>query len=181
MNIENRQKPLVIIVAVVLVLLVGDSFIRKPLMESWTNRSKRIADLKKEVDMDNRLIERRTSILARWNKMQTNALPADKSAAETKVLNALETWTRESDIRIERRQPQWRDEEDSTMLEFYIDATGGITSVRSFLFALERDLPKLALKIEQLDVSRRDNNGQQIALTLQLTGLVIGTPVNSPR
>jgi hypothetical protein len=173
MNIENRQKPLVIIVAVVLVLLVGDSFIRKPLMESWTNRSKRIADLKKEVDMDNRLIERRTSILARWNKMQTNALPADKSAAET--------WTRESDIRIERRQPQWRDEEDSTMLEFYIDATGGITSVRSFLFALERDLPKLALKIEQLDVSRRDNNGQQIALTLQLTGLVIGTPVNSPR
>ena len=181
MNIQNRQKPLVIVAAVALALLVGDSVIRKPLVESWKSRRDRIVKLRHDVDMDTRLLNQRTSITARWNKMQTNALPADKSEAESKVLNALETWTRESDIRIDRRQPQWREEEDSTIFELSIDATGGIVSIRNFLFAMERDLPKLALRIEQLDVSRRDNNGQQIALAMQLTGLVLGAPNNQSR
>ena len=182
MKIENRQKTLMIFAGVCLGLFAGNFIIYEPLMKNWEARSEKIQKLRKDVEENQRLLAQKDRILDRWERMKTNALPMDKSLAESKVLNAVDSWEQASSIKIERRQPQWKEDQDYTTLELNIDASGDMTSITRFLYNLERDLPKLALRIENMDIMSRDNNGQQLSLGLQLTGLVLnpeGTPTTA--
>src|SRR5262245_29566225 len=128
MKIENRQKTLMIFAGVCLGLFVGNFIIYEPLKKNWDTRAEKIRKLRQDVADNRRLYEQKDRILARWQRMQTNALPSDKSLAESKVLNALESWEQASRIKIERRQPQWKEDPEYTTLELNIDASGDMTS-----------------------------------------------------
>ena len=117
-------------------------------------------------------LQRGDRIRARWQSMSTNTLPDNVSGAENLVLRAFERWSDESRISISGIKPQWkRAGEDYMTLECRADAFGSIHALTRFLHSLEKD--PLALRVESVEITSRDETGQQLALAIQVSGLLL--------
>lgn len=172
MPIKNRQQMLIIVAGAAFVLLVGDHLVFSPLVSAWKSRSAEIADLRKQVTKGNDLLKRETVYRSRWENMSTNTLPFNTSLAEQQVLNAFDTWSHESSVSVNSISPQWRRDKDGYMtLECRVDAAGTISTLSRFLYALEKD--PMALRVESLELTSKDKEGSQLALGLQVSGLVL--------
>ena len=176
MNIKNRQQLLAIVAIAAVALLAGDKFVRGPLVASWKERSARISDLEKKVNQGSLLLGREETIRSRWDHMRTNMLPNNASEAENEVFRAFERWSMESRVSITSIIPQARRGADDsyTTLEFRADAFGSIQALTRFLYSVEQD--PLALKVEGMQITSRDNDGQQLGLALQVSGVLLGAP-----
>ena len=172
MQTKDRQKMLLIIAAVGLGLLLVDNLLISPLYASWTTRNKQIAALRQRLDQGRRLVNGRTSIVGRWDRIRTNSLPSDVSLAEGEMLKAVNRWAQDSGAKLESIKPQWRDSGDDYMtLECRADAIGDMPTLTRFLYELEKD--PMSLKVENIELSSRDNDGQQLTLGLQISGLLL--------
>ena len=172
MNIKNRQQLLSIAAIVVVALWAGDKLALSPLMQSWKQRATSITELTKSVRQGSLLVDRERSIRSRWDSMQTNTLPNETSVAENQVLKAFERWSQDSRISITSIKPQWKRTADDYMtLECRADAFGSIQAITRFLYDVEKD--PLALKVEAVEITTRDNDGQQLSLALQVSGLLL--------
>ena len=170
MPIKNRQQLLVIIAATAIVILLGDKLVVTPLLAGWRDRAKRITELTKQVSQGSVLLMREQTIRDRWDQMRTNTLPENVSTAENAVLRAFERWSQDSRISIASIKPQWkRAGEDFVTLECRADAFGTMPALTRFLYEIEKD--PLALRIEAVEITARDNDGQQLGLGLQVSGL----------
>jgi hypothetical protein len=171
-KIKNRQQLLGIAAVIGVAILVSDKLIITPLINGWKARSERIAELKKSVNQGNLLLLREQAIRNRWDSMRTNTLPDNISAAENEVLQAFERWSQDSRISISSIKPQWkRAGEDYMTLECRADAFGNMQTLTRFLYDVEKD--PLALKVDSVEITSRDNDGQQLSLALQVSGLLL--------
>lgn len=172
MKIKNRQQALAILAGVALALWLGDKLVLSPLIKSWKERSTRITQLRKSIDQGALLVDREQTIRHRWESMRTNTLPENVSAAENEVLQAFEHWSQVSQISIASIKPQWkRTGEDYMTLECRADAFGTLEALTRFLYNAEKD--PLALKVEALEITARDNDGRQLSLGLQVSALFL--------
>ena len=175
MEIRNRQQTLAIVAIAAVALLASDHLIFSPLKDHWKVRAERITELKKEVNQGALLLKREQTVRSRWDNMRTNTLPNNLSAAESEVLKAIDRWSEESRISISSRKPQWRrDSDDYMTFECRIDAVGSMSTLTRFLYEVEKD--PIALKVDSMDITARDNDGQQLALALQISGLLLNPP-----
>ena len=180
METKDRQKMLLITAAAGLALLVANSVILGPLQQGWASRNKEIATLKQSVDDGRNLLLRKDRLQSRWQGMQTNTLPNDQTSAGSALLKAVYRWGQDSGTSIDQVAPQWKSEEDPdtkntiTTMECHTDATGNMRSILRFLWDLESD--PTGLKVEDVVISSRDNDGQQLSLGIQMSGLVLGPP-----
>ena len=175
MQIKNRQRLLAIGAATGLALLIADKVVITPLIAGWKERSARIVELRKSVEKGTLLIGRDNQIRERWESMRTNTLPDDVSLAENEVLKAFERWSQDSRISVSSIKPQWKRAGDDFMtLECRADAFGSMQAVARFLYNVEKD--PLALKVESVEITSRDNDGQQLSLALQVSGLLLNPP-----
>ena len=172
MRIDNRQKVLAIAAISAVAVLAADRLLITPLTGLWKERTRRISELRVNLNQGTSLIAREQVIRGRWDKVRKSVLPTDASAAESKVLTAVERWTRVSGITFTSIKPQWKQNaDDYKTLECQVDATGDMESLTRFVYELERD--PLALRVEDLELSARDDNGQQLSLGVRFTGLVL--------
>jgi hypothetical protein len=175
MKIENRQHALAFLAAAGVALLVADKVILAPLISGWKQRSARIVELKKSITQGALVMQRESRIRERWQHMRSHTLPDDVSEAENEVLRAFERWSDDSRISVSSIKPQWkRAGEDYVTLECRADAFGSIQTLARFLYNVEKD--PLALKVETVEITSRDDNGQQLALSLQVSGLLLNPP-----
>ena len=162
MQIKNRQQMLAIVAAGGVALLVADRLVITPLKDAWKGRAARIVELRKAVTDGAQLRDREPMIRNRWNSMNTNTLPENVSAADR--------WSQDSRISIASIKPQWKMADDDYMTyECRADAFGSLQAITRFLYEIEKD--PMALKIESVEINARDNNGQQLSLGLQVSGL----------
>jgi hypothetical protein len=146
-----------------------------PLVKSWKARTTRIADLRKSVTQGKTLVDRDQSIRSRWTQMRTNTLSTEISVAESQMLNAFDRWSRESGVVVTQIRPQWKRATDEyNTLECRADLSGSLSSLTRFLYLMERD--SLAVKLDSIELTTRDNSGQQINLGLQISGLQLAPP-----
>jgi len=177
MNIdpEKRQKLLLILALTGVGLLAGDRLVVSPLIKSWTARSENIAQLKKDIAKGRQLLERRDAVRSRWQEMKTNALPSEVSAAEGRVLDAFDRWSRAASVNITSVKPQWKQSEDGYMtFECHVDAGGSLSTLTRFLHEVDR--APLALRVETVEMAARDNDASQISLGLHVSGLLLNAP-----
>lgn len=174
MEIKDRQKLLLIVAGAGLFLLVADSLVIKPLTASWNERGRRVAELKKSVSDGQQLLKSKQRIEGRWEDMKTNTLSTDVSLAQSGLLKAFERWEQHSRVKIDRIAPQWKTGEEYTTLECRADASGSMDALLQFLYDVEKD--PMALKLEIVEITSRDSDGQQLALGLQLSGLILTPP-----
>lgn len=171
-QMTSRQQRLAIAALLGVALLAGDRLLLTPLTNSWKARAERIAQLKRSVTQGTFLIEREERIRARWNEMRTNTLDQQISVAESQVLKAFDRWSRDSGVSISSLRPQWkRGAEGYVTLECRADASGSLSTLTRFLYLAETD--PLALKLDVVELTARDTDGQQLTLGLQVSGLVL--------
>ena len=174
MNMNKRQQLLAIVAIAVVAIWAGDRLIFTPLTQLWKTRRTQIADLRKSVTQGSLLLDRKRSIRARWDIMRTNTLPTENSVAEDQVLKAFDRWSQDSRISVTSIKPQWKhNADDFATLECRVDAFGSLPNITRFLYDVEKD--PMALKVDSLEITTRDNDGQQLSLALQVSGLVLTT------
>jgi len=174
LNLRNRQQMLTIFALVVVALWAGDKLLLTPLTKSWRERNLRIADLRKAISQGSQLLERERTIRERWETMRTNTLPKEVSQAEGAVLKAFDRWSEDSRISITSIQRQRKQNADDYMtVEFRVDGFGSLATITRFLYEIEKD--PIALKVDQVTLSARDNEGSQLTLGLQVSGLLLNT------
>jgi hypothetical protein len=176
MQIKNRQQMLIIGAIAAVSLFAGDRLVLSPLLKAWSVRATRIADLHKNIDRANAMMQREQlpnqSIRSRWEQMSRNTLPNNNSTAEQQVFKAVDLWAQNSGVAISAITPQWKhDSEDYMTFECRVDAAGDLGKLSRFLYSVERD--PMALKLELVELGARDKEGQQLSLGLQLSGLVL--------
>lgn len=172
MQIKNRQQILIAVAIAVVALFALDKLVISPLTKAWQDRSKAIAELRNRVANGRSLVGRERGLRNHWTEMQTNSLPANRSLAEQKVLDAFNRWAQDSRINITSVSPQWRDQEDYTTLQCRVEGSGSLERITQFLHKMEKD--SMALRLETVELSSRDTEGQQISLAMQVSGLVLG-------
>lgn len=171
MNSKNRQQLLAVLTIVVVGLFVADKVVFTPLAEGWKKRGEDIAQLRKSIRSGELLLDREASTQQRWNEMRKNTLPSDTSHAEQQLLKAFDQWSEVSRVSVSSIKPQWKRgaTDDYSVLECRVDAAGNLAALARFVYEVERS--PMALKIEMVEFSARDNDGQQIALGLLVSGL----------
>jgi len=171
MNINKRQQVLAIAAAAIVGAFVLDKLVITPLTKSWKERSTTIADLRKSIAQGKSTLDREQITRRRWNEMRKNTLPFAASVAEQEMLGAFDKWSRDSGVSVSSIKPQWKRgaTDDYSVLECRVDAAGNLSTLTRFLYDVEHS--PMALKIESVELAARDNNGQQLALGLLVSGL----------
>jgi len=178
-QIKNRQQSLAIIAIVAVALLAGDKLLRAPLYNAWQSRRNEIGDLRKRVADGKTWIQREPSLRARWQNMRANTFPNNSSVAERQVYTALDRWCRDSGITRESFTPQWKHDADNYLtLQCRVEASGKISAVTRFLYEIEKD--PMAFRLENVEISSRDAEGQMLALGLQISALVLAPQEKQP-
>jgi len=178
-SIKNRQQLLAYVAVGAVALFLTDKIIIRPLGNLWHARSERIVKLREKVAEGTGLLKSEQRIRSRWAEMQTNTLPVDASQAEQQLVDALYRWGRDSRVNVNGVVPTWKDGDDTyRALECRVDAAGSIDSLTSYLYAIEKD--PMALKLQSVEISTADNEGQHLRLGLLVSGLVLTPPPQQP-
>jgi hypothetical protein len=171
-EIKNRQQLLIVAAIAAVALLGGDRLLFKPLTKSWDNRSMQIKELRERVRNGQALLQRDQVIRSRWAQMQGNTLTNNASAAEQRFFRSIDSWAQTSRASILAVTPQWRrDTDDHATYQCRVDASGNLPTLSRFIYEIQND--PMAVKLESVELTARDKEGQQLALALQLSGLVL--------
>lgn len=170
-NLPDRQKWLVIAAGAVVALFILDRVVFTPLTAMWKAHSADIARLQKSVSDGRLTIARATQTQRVWSEMQANALPKDPAQAEQDVLSAIDRWVRANNIEITSFRPQWKrgGTDKYSLFECRIDAVGAMPTLSHFIYDLESS--PLALHVDSLELTSRDDGGSKLSLGLIVSGL----------
>jgi hypothetical protein len=170
LNLPARQRWLVIAAGSVVALFFLDWALFTPLTKMWTTHSADIARLQKSVSDGRLTLARATQTERVWAEMQTNALPKDPAQAEQDVISAFDRWGRANAIELSIR-PQWKRgaTDKYSLLECRVDGVGTISTIGKFLYELERS--PLALRVDSVELTSRDDTGSKLTLGLVVSGL----------
>ncbi|MFH1742612.1 MAG: hypothetical protein ABIH23_26710 [bacterium] len=172
MDFKGRERVLTIIAMLCLCALAGDKLVLSPLLHLWDKRSERIVELNELLSKGAVLLKREESMRQRWQEMRDNALLTEASGAEDGVLKSVDQWTQKSRVSITSLKPQWKQkDEEFAVLECRAAATGGIESIARFLYELEKD--PLALRLEEVEISARDEKGETLTLGVCFSRLLL--------
>ena len=179
MQIKNRQQMLAVVAIAAIALFVCNLLVIVPLTNSWKARAEKIVQLRKQVEEGRKLVQREPGIRARWEQMRSNTLPNNTSLAEQQVLKAFDAWAQESRVSVTSITPQWkRNADDFMTLDCRVEASGSLATATRFLYDIEKDA--MALKLDSVEITARDKDGQQISLGLQISGLVLNPQEQKP-
>jgi hypothetical protein len=167
---KNRQTILLFAALAVALTFIGDHLVIEPSINAWKARSKRIVELKQLIKQGEMLQSREATIRDHWTQMRTNMLSSNESLAQSQILKAFDRWSQDSRMKVGSIKPQWKQGEEYTTLECRANATGDIQSLAKFIYDAEKD--PLAVKVDSFEITSHDNNGQQLSLVLQVSGLV---------
>lgn len=171
-RIENRQRVLMIATLALAALLAADKLVYEPLAGVWQVRAARVAELRQNLADGALLVQRERSLRARWDRIQTNALPRNTSLAEQQVLKAFDAWSQDSHATITAMTPQWKHAaDDYQTIECHVDASGALAALTRLLYDIEKS--PMALQLESVDIRSRDDAGQDLTMGLVVSGLVL--------
>jgi len=171
METKNREKLLMIATAVCAGLWLLNLLVFSPLIDSWHSRSAEITALKKQISDGTMLVRRGSFVRSRWDSMRTNALASTRSAAELQFATAFERWVRASGVIEGSFRPEVQETDTNYFtVDCRADVSGNIDAIDDFLKAMSSD--PLAVKVAAFDLTKRDDNGRQLTLGLNLSGLV---------
>lgn len=173
MQSKNRETLLKIGVGVAVGIFVLDRMVLGPAVDAWKAQGERLAEVRQKVERGRGLLEREKSIRSRWNEMQRTDLAEDHSEAENEIFKGIARWASASRVSFTNLTPQWRAHEDGgyDTFECRAQATGTQDSLGRLLYEIESDA--LPMRIEECELSTRDNKGQQLALALRFSAVRI--------
>ena len=172
METKNREKILAIAVGVAVACWLGEFVVVKPVVTAWHNKSDQIADLQHRLAAGKQLLSRGSEVMDRWRAMQTNSLPGSPALAESKVLTSFDQWVSDSGVTQGSFRPQYKETDDNySTMECRADVTGDMEQIFTFLYDLEKD--PAGIKLDSVELTSRDDTGRQLALVIEMSGLML--------
>jgi hypothetical protein len=145
------------------------------MIDSWQSRTKQIKDLRDKIANGATLIRRKEFVKGDWDRMRTNALDSNPAAAEKQLFTAFDHWVSQSGVAEGSFRPQIQETDDGySTIDCRADVTGDMDTINKFFKNMEKD--PLGVKIESFELTSRDDNGRQMTLGLNLSGLVLPAP-----
>ena len=180
METKNREKTLLIAVAVCVGLYVLNLILITPLYNAWSGRQEKIKDLKKTIAEGHTIIGNAKSIEAEWGRMSSNTLSRNPTTAEDQLFKSFQTWATASQVVLVGQRPQTKESEDPAYRneEWHADVTGSLPQIFNFVSNVENS--PMGLKVDAFELSSRDDRGLQLALGLTVSGLIL-TPTNNAK
>ena len=175
MKIENRQQFLVALTIAAAGLFVAVNFIITPLAGWWSSRQTQIRELRVQVTDGNQLVKRELVVRNRWADMQANALPANTSLAEQQLFKAVDEWSHSSGAEVTSLMPQWKNDSTNYMtLSCRVETSGDLGALSKFLYDVEHG--PVAVRLDSVELTERDKDGQQFTLSAEINGLALNQP-----
>lgn len=175
MNLNQRQRILAMLAIAAVGLFMADKLVITPLTNSWKARAERLVKLREKVRDGEETLKRETALTEQWEHMRQNVFNAAKPEAESQMLKAFERWTADSGVAVSSIRPQWKEaEDDYKTLECRADVAGSMSAITRFLYQIERD--PLGVKVDAMELQSRDTEGSQLALVVQVSGLLLNPP-----
>jgi len=172
MDFRKREHLLVLAALICLGAWAGDKLVRAPMQKTWNKWDQRITETGKSLAKGHVMVDREDDIRKQWSEMKRRGLPADQSVAENSVLQSLSRWSQQGRLGVTSIKPRWsQDEEDHMKIECRAATQGNVGAVARFLYELERD--PLALRVETVEITGRDDSGRDLTLDVQYTGLLL--------
>lgn len=172
MPTNNRQQLLIIVALTAVGLFAADQFVIEPLLKVWKARETRITELRQGIAAGKTLKQRERGIRNYWRDISERTLTNNPSAAEHRVFQAIDHWAQSSGATVAGINPQWKhDSEDALTYECHVDVTGDLGRLSQFLYNVEQE--PMALRLQSVEISARDKDGQQLSLALQFSGLIL--------
>jgi Tfp pilus assembly protein PilO len=151
------------------------NFILSPLAGWWSTRQAQITALRGQVSDGNQLIKSETRTRSRWAEMQANALPADTSLAEQQLFKAVDNWALNSGAEVASLMPQWKNDTTNYMtLSCRVETAGNLSALCRFINDVERG--PMAVRVDSLEITERDKEGQQLSMSVEINGLALNQP-----
>jgi Tfp pilus assembly protein PilO len=192
MNLNKRQQWLALLAIAAVGFYVADNLVFTPLLNTWKDRSARVTKLKAQVSEGVILTDNKRAADWRdqWGRMQSNSLAwesiqtkpfaAAKPEAESQMLKQFEKWAQHGGVAVSSIRPQWKEaEEDYKTLECRADVAGSLQSIAKFLYQVETD--PLGVKVDSLELTTRNADGSQLALVVQVSGLLLNPSKKTAR
>ena len=172
MKIKNRQDVLVVVTCVVVALAVAVNFIFPPIIGWWSDRQKEIKTLSEQVSHGNQMIRRETALRNHWDDMRHNALPPNLPQAEQQFLRAMDGWARDSGAEITSILPQWKNDATNYLtLDCRVETAGELNALTRFIYEIEKG--PMLVRLDTVELSSHDVNGQQMTLGVEINGLAL--------
>ncbi|MCD8534022.1 MAG: hypothetical protein LR011_04205 [Verrucomicrobia bacterium] len=173
MKIKQREALLKMVAIATVVLLVGDSFVLQPLTAKWKETGQEIRDLRGKIQRGENILNRERTIQRAWRIYQRDDLDQVNPEAENQVLKSLENWMDQSRIKLTAVKPQWQNFDDRyNTFSLRLAAEGSLDQCVDFVHKIEND--PLPVRIEEIEFSARDKDGETISLSLNISGLQLG-------
>lgn len=171
LNLPDRQRWLVIITGGMIALYILDSILFTPLTTMWQAHSVEIVKLQKSVADGRNTIAHAAQTERIWADMQANALPKDQAQAQQDLISAVSRWGVSNNVLIDGIRPQWKRgaTDRYSLLECRVDATGTLPTLTKFVYELEHS--PLALRVDSIELTSRDDGGSKLSLGLIVSGL----------
>lgn len=189
----DRQLVLKIAAAGAVALFVLDKLAIEPALASWSEQSKRITELRKDVSDGQKLLDREKILRGRWAGMMRENLPADDSAAQDEAVKAIARW--ELNARVFStslaKDHQWKHHDEDfpgastttqkgyDTLEFTISINCDQASAGRFLYEMESE--PIPVNLERFEMTSRDPRGSQLSFTATFSFLRLPQPEKDTR
>jgi hypothetical protein len=171
MTAQRRKRLLLGLAGLAVASLLLDRLVLGPLTRHWDRRSSELATLGRSLAAGRGVVEREERTRQLWKEIESGALPEDRATAEQRVLAAFDAWGQATRIEVASIKPAWKRGSNSrySLLECRVDATGSLESLARLLFEVEQS--PLALRVESVELTARDEQGQRLSLALVVSGL----------
>jgi len=171
LDVPERQRWLMLAAGAGALLLILNWVVITPLGDLWSAHADEIGRLRRSIAEGRSLVARGPHLQQVWSANRTQALPRDQAQSEHDLIFAFENWSRVSGVELGAVKPQWKQgaTNASSLLERRLDATGSLAALSRFLYELGR--APMALRVESVELTSRDETGQRLTLGLTVTGL----------
>ena len=168
MTFSKRERLIIVATGAVLLLLILDSYLLTPLLDSYDELQVRKDRLEQELIESTKLVKKQRVIKKRWQQMLEDGLKSDAIEAESQLLHAVQNWASKSRFRLSSIRPE-RSNEDETLkkIDFHATGTGTMSSISKFLYYAETT--RIPARILSVRITSRKEGLDSLTLDFQVS------------
>lgn len=174
MVLSKRERYIFVAAVIVVTVFIADRYVVTPTLAKLADVKAQRQNLLGQIDQARSLFKRRTLMEQRWQEMITGGLENDVSRTESKVLHALRQWSQDCRLVLSSVKPERMSAEgDLQEITFLVAGIGPMSAVGQFLWQIED--ATLPIRIKDLQLGSRDEQGNDMSLQLRLSAIYVST------
>jgi hypothetical protein len=173
MILSKRERWIVIATVSVIAVLVLDRYALTPLLDAREAAGNQRTTLLGDLERSQAMLQHQRQLDPQWKTMVADGLKEDPTEAESQVLHAVGTWSKEAGLKLVSLKPE-RLTEKKTLQEITFQAigTGTMAAVDKFLDRLKT--AKIPIRIRDLQVGSVKEGADDYTLQVRLSTLYQG-------